>query len=310
MTDINADYGAPEAGGPAWYLSNTYAETMVALAALLPELDDADTTIGDLSVDEVQSVTLTAASGGTFTLSFGGETTSAIAYNAAAAAVEAALEALTTIGANNVSVSGEAGGPYAVTFTEGLGEQDVALMTADGASLTGEGAAIAVAVTTAGVCWIPIPVMDQSNVKFIEESEDITPLNSLWRTADCVTKLGIEEITVVNPRADVKSLTRWLRNATQSDTAAGASQVGRYDLEYGAQPFQTVYRHLLGVRRNHLGYWTLICFPKVRPIQSFEIPFGGQTIKTAGKLKVFAHDGLDGDNNVMIIWEMRAAATS
>ncbi len=42
---------------------------------------------------------------GTFTLTFGGQTTATIQYNATAAAVETALEALSTIGAGNVEVT-------------------------------------------------------------------------------------------------------------------------------------------------------------------------------------------------------------
>jgi YD repeat-containing protein len=62
--------------------------------------------------DSVQQVQLTGGpTGGTFTLSFGGQTTAAIAYNATAATVQAALQALSTIGAGNVLVAGGAGGP-------------------------------------------------------------------------------------------------------------------------------------------------------------------------------------------------------
>ncbi len=98
---------------------------------------------------EKQTVTITGTpTGGTFTLTFGGQTTAAIAYNATAATVEAALELLSTIGQGNVQVTGSAGGPYTVEFVGQLQNTNVAAMTADGASLTG-GTAPAVAVTTA-----------------------------------------------------------------------------------------------------------------------------------------------------------------
>lgn len=63
--------------------------------------------------------------GGTFTLAFtdpntgATDTTAAIAANATAAAVQTELEALTTIGAGNVAVTGPAGGPYTVDFGVG-----------------------------------------------------------------------------------------------------------------------------------------------------------------------------------------------
>ncbi len=62
-----------------------------------------------------KTITLTGATGG-FTLSFGGATTPVLSPTATAAQVEAALGALSTIGAANVSVSGAAGGPYTVLF--------------------------------------------------------------------------------------------------------------------------------------------------------------------------------------------------
>jgi hypothetical protein len=85
---------------------------------------------------EVQTATITGApTGGTFTLTFEGSTTSAIAYNATAATVRAALEALASIEPGDITVTGSAGGPYTVTFVGGGG--DVPAMTASGASLTG-----------------------------------------------------------------------------------------------------------------------------------------------------------------------------
>lgn len=99
---------------------------------------------------EVQSVTITGGpTGGTFTLTYEGGTTAAIAYNASAATVRAALEALPAVSPGDVTVTGVAGGPYTVTFTGGGG--DIAQMTASGASLTGgTSPGVTVATTTAG----------------------------------------------------------------------------------------------------------------------------------------------------------------
>lgn len=104
------------------------------------------------TTDEVQTATITGGpTGGTFTLTFSGQTTAAIAYNAAAAAVQSALAALSTIGAGNVTVTGSAGGPYTVDFVGTLANTDVAAMTASGASLTGgTSPGVTIATTTAG----------------------------------------------------------------------------------------------------------------------------------------------------------------
>ena len=102
--------------------------------------------------NEKQVVSLggTAATGGTFTLSFGGETTAGIAYNASAATIEAALILLNTIPSGSVSCGGGAlpGTPVTVTFQDELAASNVALLVADSSGLTGvTGSA---AETTAG----------------------------------------------------------------------------------------------------------------------------------------------------------------
>lgn len=92
------------------------------------------------AVNEVQVVTLTGGpTGGTFTLTYSGQTTGTIAYNASAATVDAALEALSNIGAGDVAVTGSAGGPWTVTFGGALAGTNVAQMTGSAASLTGAG---------------------------------------------------------------------------------------------------------------------------------------------------------------------------
>jgi hypothetical protein len=98
--------------------------------------------------DEVQLVTITGTpAGGTFTLTFDGETTAPIAYNASAAVVQAALLALASLRAGDVVVTGSAGGPYTLTFGGDFSEEDVATLTASAVGLTG-GTSPAVAVTT------------------------------------------------------------------------------------------------------------------------------------------------------------------
>ncbi|NJM54563.1 MAG: hypothetical protein HC841_00325 [Verrucomicrobiae bacterium] len=89
------------------------------------------------AVDEVQTITLTNATGGTFTLRFGDETTAAIAYNAAAAAVESALEALT--GIDDVAVTGTAP-TWTVTFGGAEAETDVSSLVGNADNLTGSSA--------------------------------------------------------------------------------------------------------------------------------------------------------------------------
>lgn len=106
----------------------------------------------DPTTDEDQSVTETGApTGGTFTLTWDGQTTAPIPQAATAAQVASALEALSNIGAGNVEVTGSAGGPFQVTFIGDLASENVDQMTASGASLSGgTSPGITVATVTAG----------------------------------------------------------------------------------------------------------------------------------------------------------------
>jgi hypothetical protein len=86
-------------------------------------------------VNDVQEVAVNAT-GGEFTLSFSGQETKPIAYGASAGVVQADLEALTSIGPGDVTVTG---GPeaYLVTFTGSLGDQKAPALEANQAGLTG-----------------------------------------------------------------------------------------------------------------------------------------------------------------------------
>lgn len=108
------------------------------------------TQAGSAGTNEIQTVTFRGTpTGGTFTLTFQGETTSALAYNASAATVETALEALTSVTSGDVSVSGDAGGPYTIEFTGNYAATNVPIMSSDGSSLTG-GNTVSVEVVTEG----------------------------------------------------------------------------------------------------------------------------------------------------------------
>lgn len=104
--------------------------------------------------NEMQTVTITGGpTGGTFTLTWDGETTAAIAYNAAASAVQTALEALSNVNAGDVTCAGGAlpGTPVTVTFAGRYAGKNVPQMTAASGSLTGGTTpTVTVSTTTAG----------------------------------------------------------------------------------------------------------------------------------------------------------------
>ncbi len=112
-------------------------------------------------VSEVQLLTPTPViSGGTFTLTFNGQTTATIAWNATIPQIQAALEALSTIGTDNIVCTGDdpvmptqlsAGGVVTMTFAGSLAGLPQPQMTANAASLTGLGHALTVTTDTGGV---------------------------------------------------------------------------------------------------------------------------------------------------------------
>ncbi len=74
--------------------------------------------------------------GGTFALTFGANTTTPIAYNASMAAIQTALQALASIGANNCLVTGSPGQYFTVMFVGSLAALPQANIVADFSLLT------------------------------------------------------------------------------------------------------------------------------------------------------------------------------
>lgn len=133
--------------------------------------------------NEVQSLVATGGTAGDFTLNFDGEVTAAIAYNANAAAVEAALEALSNIGppdgtAADVTVTGGPlpETPVVITFGGQYADEDVpALVVVDnvtdgnavittGTAGGGTGAGAAGLTVAKGHLLFPISVVNDQGV--------------------------------------------------------------------------------------------------------------------------------------------------
>lgn len=163
------------------------------------------------AVNELQSVNLTGSpTGGTFTLTWSGQTTSGIAWNASAASVVSALEALSNIGSGDVAATGSAGGPWTVEFTGTLAGANQPAMTGSGANLTGGSAqsvATATEVASSGpnhwdtaANWIPAGVpANADDVRFEIGSSDClygldqssVTLNSLQTFMKYTGKIGL-----------------------------------------------------------------------------------------------------------------------
>lgn len=93
-----------------------------------------------IALNEVQELTVSGTpTGGTLTITYDGDTTSGISFDAAPSAVETAMEALSSIGTGNVVCTGGTlpSGTVSIEYVKDLGQQSLALATADGSGLTG-----------------------------------------------------------------------------------------------------------------------------------------------------------------------------
>lgn len=140
-------FGGLLTGNIAYNASAATVATAVRALANIP--------ITTAGINDVQVVTLTGgATGGTFTLTFGGQTTSALAFNATGATVQTAFLALSSVGAGNATVTGSAGGPYTITFIGTLGSQSPGAVTGSAASLTGGTPVLTVTHPTTGAAIV------------------------------------------------------------------------------------------------------------------------------------------------------------
>jgi hypothetical protein len=114
------------------------------------------------------------STGGTFTATWNGQTTAAIAWNASAADVQAALIALSNIGPSDVIVTG---GPLpaaiTVEFTGTLGESNVAQITTTGTALTGGSDTVPVATSTGGAA--PDANADKAVTTWVIDANGLDP---------------------------------------------------------------------------------------------------------------------------------------
>ncbi len=102
--------------------------------------DQALTSITARNTSSVQTITVDAT-GGTFTITFEGQTTAAIPFNASATVVQNQLQALLTIGSGNITVT-QAGKIYTLTFTQDVvnfpGLTNPPTVTTNASKLTGK----------------------------------------------------------------------------------------------------------------------------------------------------------------------------
>ncbi len=97
------------------------------------------------ATSEVQTVSLSGGpDGGSFTLTYRGETTSDIAYNATAEEIKTALELLSTVNSGDITVSGSIDDGTTFTFANSLGNVDLLMINS---SLTNGGSPLTASIS-------------------------------------------------------------------------------------------------------------------------------------------------------------------
>lgn len=125
------------------------AETFTAIAA--PGITISTLQAGSSGVPEVQKIAMDAAvHDGTFTLTFNSKTTAAIPWSASAEEIQAALEALDSVGADNVVVTG-AFPEWVVTFQGSLTGNQPAISATTAGLVGPQGVEGELSLNTAGI---------------------------------------------------------------------------------------------------------------------------------------------------------------
>jgi len=209
-----------------------------------------ETTPGELvayatpGTKEVQTITnADGTDAGTFCLKWGDQVTTALTYDDTAADIEAALEALSSCGTDEIKVTGDAGGPWTLTFQGALdGSQPlievVNDLTNDGGVWEG-GVVVARSVAGDGGAFIAgslimpddgseVPLTVLTDEYGIKVTDDDNTTNLDVELAKVLVGGQIKANQIINYPADA-ALQRWLKDQMNAISA------GRFvfDDDYG-----------------------------------------------------------------------------
>ena len=143
-----------EGGSTTANLANFSASDFTQTQAARDSLIKVDGFPAASSVSEVQTISrATPPDSGTYTITYEGQTTEAIDYNASVETIQAALEELSAINAGDITVEGGANGladgSVTFTFSDILG--DVSMISVNGSNLGPGGDSVTVEETTKGI---------------------------------------------------------------------------------------------------------------------------------------------------------------
>lgn len=227
---VIAGVGAGGASGVelAWF--NVVGSTAVtSAAAALPSTN----------VSAVYTLTLTGTTAGTYTLSFGGQTTAPIAFNATTAAIQTAIQLLSTVGVGGALVTGTVTVPI-ITFAGKLANQPVSTLSFTN-GMTG-GTPTLVLTTPGSMAWISAGYVSEDGVEMAikEDSNDIRAYGSfpivrkIVKSSETSFKMTFLETNLVTqairaryPLAGLSSLSL---NAGEIQVTEGPARTTRYSM--------------------------------------------------------------------------------
>ncbi len=199
------------------------------------------------ATNEVQTATITGTpTGGNFRLTYNGQQTATILYNANAAAVQSALEALSNIGAGNVTVTGGPGPgtPYVITFTGYLAATDVSLITASHTFTGGTSPNINVVATTPGASvdlgplpsgWEDIGWTSTDGVSYGRETE-VSEVNSFGSTEPTRADITSDVITMSVTAQETRLTTIGLYTGADTSAMTASATTGEFGISKPAIP--------------------------------------------------------------------------
>lgn len=190
---------------------------------------------GTTTINEKQRIVINGApTGGTYTLRFNygmtPQTTSALAFDASVSAVQAALEALSSIGAGNVEVTGTASS-YVVEFKGSLAGVDVPELVPDWASLTG-GSSVTITSTT---------IIDGRSDPAQDHYFQSMTLNYGNNGEEILGTAGVVDVQGINPGGRECTITcqRILKKGDTETFKDLSGTADTFDLKFDIQGFST-----------------------------------------------------------------------
>jgi len=215
-----------------------------------------NTNEGTAAVSEVQTATLdNDPDGGTFTLTYGGETTAALAWDATANDIETALEALSTVNSGDITVSAPIDDAVTFTFVDTL--DDVELITIN-SSLTDGGVPVtaSIAETTKGRA-----------VQGVLDGATASLLNGQLRITDTTSGYSKSDLAMTYSGDGTLTMPGYFEMLTVGGEEVKSVNIMVYDSQGGKHVFSGAF-----VRTNTANNWDMVLSSMSGNINQITIP--------------------------------------